>query len=121
LATLADPRHRRGKRHPFVSVLLTACAAVVAGARSFAAIGQWARNAPQDTLARLGARIITVLKLRVAPSAATIRRVIIAACPGGLADLLWHDPAGADTLAVDGKTARGSCTINTPPRTCSRR
>ena len=39
LATLADPRHRRGKRHPFVSVLLIACSAVLAGARSFAAIG----------------------------------------------------------------------------------
>ncbi|WP_228396699.1 transposase family protein [Streptomyces sp. RB17] len=56
LATLADPRHRRGKRHPFVSVLLIACSAVLSGARSFAAIGQWARNAPQEALARLGAR-----------------------------------------------------------------
>ncbi|MET9089966.1 transposase family protein [Streptomyces sp. NPDC004237] len=49
LATLADPRHRRGKRHPFVSVLLIACSAVLSGARSFAAIGQWAKNAPQET------------------------------------------------------------------------
>ncbi|WP_369394697.1 transposase family protein [Streptomyces sp. CG1] len=48
LATLADPRDRRGKRHPFVSVLLVACSAMVAGACSFAAIGQWAKNAPQD-------------------------------------------------------------------------
>ena len=31
-----------------------------------------------------------------------------AACPGGLADLLGSDPAGAETLAVDGKSARGS-------------
>ncbi|MGW1617424.1 transposase family protein, partial [Streptomyces sp. NPDC002285] len=45
LATLTDPRHWRGKRHPFVSVLLTACGAVLSGARSFAAIGQWARAA----------------------------------------------------------------------------
>jgi hypothetical protein len=55
LATLTDPRHRRGKRHPLVCVLLAACSAVVAGARSFAAIGQWTRNAPQEALARLGA------------------------------------------------------------------
>ena len=34
LATLADPRCRRGKRHPFVAVLLIACSAVVSGARS---------------------------------------------------------------------------------------
>ncbi|MFC8258163.1 ISAs1 family transposase [Streptomyces sp. NPDC057291] len=46
--------------------------------------------------------------MRIAPSAATIRRVLNAACPGGLADLLGHDPAGAETLAVDGKSARGS-------------
>lgn len=108
LLTLADPRHRRGKRHPFVSVLLVACSAVLTGARSFAAIGQWASRAPQETLARLGARTVTVFTVRIAPSTATIRRVLNAACPGGLADLLGHDPAGADTLAVDGKSARGS-------------
>ncbi|WP_369354637.1 ISAs1 family transposase [Streptomyces sp. cg2] len=114
LATLADPRHRRGKRHPFVSVLLIACSAMLAGARSFAAIGQWACSAPQDTLARLGARTTTVFGTRVAPSAATIRRVLNAVCPGGLADLLGADPAGADTLAVDGKSARGSRTATSP-------
>jgi len=114
LATLADPRHRRGKRHPFVSVLLVACSAVLAGARSFAAIGQWARNAPQDTLARLGARTTTVFSARIAPSTATIRRVLNAVCPCGLADLLGADPAGALTLAVDGTSARGSRTATSP-------
>jgi hypothetical protein len=29
LVTLADPRHRRGRRHSFVSVLLIACSAVL--------------------------------------------------------------------------------------------
>ncbi|SHN34877.1 DDE_Tnp_1-associated [Actinacidiphila paucisporea] len=114
LRTLADPRHRRGKRHPFVSVMLVACSAVVAGARSFAAIGQWARNAPQDTPARLGARTVTALGVRLAPSPATIRRLINRACPGGLADLLGYDPAGTNTLAVDGKSARGSRHADTP-------
>lgn len=73
LATLPDPRDRRGRRHPFVSVLLVACSAVMCGARSFAAIGQWARNAPQDTLARLGARTVSAFTVRTAPSTATIR------------------------------------------------
>jgi len=45
LATLADPRCRRGKRHPFVAVLLIACSAVVTGARSFVAIDEWATDA----------------------------------------------------------------------------
>nr|WP_281200079.1 transposase family protein [Streptomyces antibioticus] len=52
LATRADPRHERGKRHPFVSVLLIACSAVLVGVRSLAAIGQSAKNAPQEALAR---------------------------------------------------------------------
>ncbi|MFF4761082.1 transposase family protein [Streptomyces sp. NPDC001292] len=56
LQALADPRCRRGKRHPFVAVMLVACSAVVAGTSTFAAIGQWAKEAPQDTLPRLGAR-----------------------------------------------------------------
>jgi predicted transposase YbfD/YdcC len=114
LATLADPRDRRGKRHSFVSVLLTACSAVLTGAKSFAAIGQWASNAPQDALARLGARTAAAFGIRIAPSTATIRRIINAVCPGGLADLLGYDPADADTLAVDGKSARGSRVDDSP-------
>lgn len=58
LRVLADPRRRRGIRHPFVAVLLVAASAVVAGARSYAAIGQWSTSAPQHTLARLGARTV---------------------------------------------------------------
>ncbi|GAA4792358.1 ISAs1 family transposase [Streptomyces sanyensis] len=82
--------------------------AVTASARSWAAIGQWSRAAPQDTLARLGARTAGALRVRVAPSLSTIRRGVIAVCPGGLADLTGQGPAGADTVAVDGKCARGS-------------
>ncbi|MFI0716857.1 hypothetical protein ACH4SK_41065 [Streptomyces inhibens] len=68
------------------------------------------RSAPQDALARLG--------VRIAPSAATIRRVLNAVCPGGLADLLGADPAGDDTLAVDGKSAHGSRTADSPAAHC---
>ncbi|MFF1871091.1 ISAs1 family transposase [Kitasatospora herbaricolor] len=46
--------------------------------------------------------------MRVAPSAARIRRVVGLVCPGGLADLAGTDPAGSDSVAVDGKAARGS-------------
>jgi hypothetical protein len=61
LRMLPDPRRRRGVRHPFVAVLLVAASAVVAGAQSFAAMGQWAANAPQHALARLGARLAGAL------------------------------------------------------------
>ena len=50
LATLADPRHRRGKRHPFVSVLLVACSAVLAGARSPEPIADAGRSRVLKTL-----------------------------------------------------------------------
>ncbi|MBB5934987.1 hypothetical protein FHS42_002037 [Streptomyces zagrosensis] len=97
-----------------MSVLLMACAAVVAGARSFAAIGQWARSAPQAALARLGARTVSAFGARLAPSMATIHRLIDQVCSGGLADLLECAPVGADTLAVEGKSARGPRHGDTP-------
>jgi hypothetical protein len=41
LIGVPDPRARRGVRHTFMSILLVAAAAVLAGARSFTAIGAW--------------------------------------------------------------------------------
>ncbi|WP_232248023.1 transposase family protein [Streptacidiphilus rugosus] len=114
LSSLPDPRDRRGRRHPLVAVLLTTVCAVLAGARSYLAIGQWARHAPQHTLARLGFRPHGVLGVRTAPSTSTVRRVLLAVCPGGLDDPLGTNPTGADHVAVDGKTARGSRTDTAP-------
>ncbi|MGY3203032.1 hypothetical protein ACVW19_003547 [Streptomyces sp. TE5632] len=93
------PRRRHTKRHPFVAVLLIACSAVVTGAKSFTAIGGRATKAPQDVLARLGARTTAAPAVRTPPSSATIHRVIKDTCPGGLAVLLEHDPAGPDIRA----------------------
>jgi hypothetical protein len=55
LIGVPDPRARRGVRHTFMSILLVAAAAVLAGARSFIAIGEWAGDAPQHVLKTLGA------------------------------------------------------------------
>ncbi|WP_406729939.1 hypothetical protein WJ438_38285 [Streptomyces sp. GD-15H] len=52
-----------------------ACSAVVTGAKTFTAIGGWATKAPQDALARLGARTATALAVRISPSSATGRIV----------------------------------------------
>ncbi|MFI5802790.1 transposase family protein [Streptomyces sp. NPDC051561] len=100
LRALADPRCRRGKRHPFVAVLLISCSVVVGSARSFVAIGEWAAEAPQDVLARLGAHTATALAVHVPPSGATIRRVVRDTCPGGLADLLGT-AAGLNLIRLD--------------------
>jgi hypothetical protein len=55
LAQLADPRHHRGRRHPLAGVLGVAVAAVLAGARSLAAIGEWTADGPRRCWPRWGA------------------------------------------------------------------
>ena len=55
LSQIPDPRMRRGRRHPLAGLLAVGIAAVTAGARSFAAIGQWAADAGPAVLAGLGA------------------------------------------------------------------
>ena len=67
---VTDPRARRGVRHRFAPLLAVALAAVLAGARSFTAIGEWVADAESGVLARLG-----VSGAR-RPCEATIRRVL---------------------------------------------
>ena len=52
LAQVPDPRKRRGRRHPLAGLLAVGIAAVIAGSRSFAAIGQWAADAGPEVLVR---------------------------------------------------------------------
>jgi DDE_Tnp_1-associated len=47
LARVADPRHRRGVRRKLAVILGLAVCAVLAGARSFTAIAEWAVGADQ--------------------------------------------------------------------------
>jgi DDE family transposase len=54
LSGVPDPRARRGVRHPMPTILAVALCAVLAGARSFTAIGEWAANASGQVLAALG-------------------------------------------------------------------
>jgi urease gamma subunit len=54
LARVADPRHRRGVRHRLTVILSLAVCGVLAGARSFTAIAEWAADADRETLASLG-------------------------------------------------------------------
>jgi DDE_Tnp_1-associated len=52
LATTHDPGRASGRRHPLVAILAIAAAAVLTGARSVAAIAEWAADAPQPVRPR---------------------------------------------------------------------
>jgi hypothetical protein len=115
LATIHDPRQACGSRHPLVAILAMAAAAVLAGARSMAAIAEWAADAPQPVRAALGARRDGPDRW-VVPAEATIRRTLARVDPTALAAVLgtWladrdcRAPQQRRAVAVDGKTLRGA-------------
>jgi predicted transposase YbfD/YdcC len=116
LAAVPDPRRRRGRRYSLRSILLIAISAVLAGARSYAAIGDWAA-VTRPAVGVCGR----------APHGATIRRVLLDVDPVAVEAALtaWalaHRNTQAGTaqqaslprnerrqvLAVDGKNLRGA-------------
>ncbi|MEV0411225.1 ISAs1 family transposase [Streptomyces sp. NPDC050448] len=116
LATVPDPRRSRGRRHPLVFVLALATCAVLAGARSLAAIAEWAADAPPNLLVRLGGTVREPDTGLTAPAEVTIRRVLQrvdgdaldAAVGAWLADRNRAPGTTRPALAVDGKTVRGA-------------
>lgn len=134
LARVPDPRARRGRRHSLVSVLAAAVCAVLAGACSYVAIAEWVHDLPISVRIRLGLG-------RRRPSEATVRRILQKvdhdAFDQALCGWLARHPAAVApgspprprvpasprtrsarptwrAVAVDGKTARGSRTPDTP-------
>ena len=108
LAQVPDPRKRRGRRHALAGLLAVGIAAVIAGSRSFAAIGQWASDAGPEVLAVLGAA-------RGPAEESTFRRAFALVSPDVLDRVLgaWlHTRAmragGRLVIAIDGKTVRGA-------------
>ena len=114
LQQIPDPRARRGIRHGLAGIVAVALAAVVAGARSFAAIGQWAGELTDAQLADLG------LSRPTAPDASTFRKVL-ARLDAATLDLMigtfvWTRTrivGGRRVIAIDGKTVRGARTATT--------
>ncbi len=111
LNSLKDPRKRRGIRHNQVCILAVAICAVLAGARSFCAIGEWAQELSQKQLQRLGCRFHEDKKVYIPPSEPTIRRMLQTVNAGALDRIIneWLAEHGdAEAVAVDGKTLRGA-------------
>jgi predicted transposase YbfD/YdcC len=121
LAAVPDPRAARGRRHPLVAILGLAAAAVLAGARSIAAIAEWAAETPQPVRAALGAHRDAPGCFAV-PAEATIRRTLARLDADALAGAIgaWladrererpRPPASRGrAIAVDGKTVGGART-----------
>ncbi len=117
LAAVPDPRARRGVRHQLAVILSLSLCAVLAGARSFTAIAEWAADADQATRDALG---IT----GVVPCESTFRRTLQTLDADALDDAAgaWaHQrtiPAAGirRAVAVDGKALRGSGTADGPGR-----
>ena len=119
LATVPDPRARRGIRHRLVTVLALAVCAVLTGARSYVAIAEWAHDLPLGVRIRLG---LTVR--RVTPSESAIRRILQKVDPEALdravsnwliarADPPTPDPA--QPSAPERNTGSGTALIAAPP------
>ena len=117
---MPDPRRRRGRRHSLQAVLFLALSAVLAGARSYAAIADWAAVAEPE-----------VRVCADPPHASTFRRLLSRLDPVALQAALtgWvlsrRDAAASQAkvaarplaevrrvLAADGKTLRGARTAD---------
>jgi predicted transposase YbfD/YdcC len=115
LSTITDPRKRRGVRHGLVALLSVAVCAVATGARSFVAIAEWAADLPTEVATTLGIG-------PVCPSESAIRRLVqrLDADRFDRAIGTWVQQLCAGValsgrrrvLAVDGKTLRGSRTLD---------
>lgn len=108
-----DPRDPRGVRHPLGVILAVGVGAVLAGARSFAAIGEWAADQSGEVIAALGGGGAN------RPTESTIRRAFTRLDAGVLDRVIgvfmWTRTtvvAGRRVIALDGKTVRGARTAN---------
>jgi predicted transposase YbfD/YdcC len=112
LASVPDPRDRRGRRYPLVALLAIAILATAAGMRSYAGFATWATTAPGEVLAQLGIRVRR-------PSEKTFRSVLSRLDPADLDRRLGAyftmlaavdvvAEGGLLAVALDGKTLRGA-------------
>ncbi|MFB3110945.1 MAG: ISAs1 family transposase [Gemmatimonadales bacterium] len=113
LEEMAEFRQPRGVRFSLGSVLAIAACATLSGAKSFAAMAQWAKEVPREVLLRLGCR------RKNPPSEKTYRRILNAFGVERFEEEVgqWfarQTVANGQAIAVDGKVVRGSADGETP-------
>lgn len=112
VTAVPDPRSPQGLRYPLARLLVVAVCAVMAGASSMAAIGDWLHDLDDIARARLGF-------VRAVPATTTMWRLLIRLDADLLATVLagWLRSRAVpavprrpyrQVIAVDGKTVRGA-------------
>jgi DDE family transposase len=114
LATVPDPRSRKGRRHPLTAILALTTVAILAGCKSLEAIAQFGRDHGAPLAHALGfTRGKTPNKSCLSK---LFRRLDIATLEEALGRWILgrvqHDDW--DAIAIDGKTARGSADGDVP-------
>jgi len=110
---VTDPRAARGVRYPIVAMLVVVVAAMLAGARSYAGIGEWCADLDAPTRRKLG------FKGR-APAAVTIWRLLVRIDAPGLDEVVcgWirayleRVNAAARALAPRGRPVRAVLAVD---------
>jgi hypothetical protein len=114
LATVPDPRSRRGKIHPLHAVLSLVVVALLGGCKSLEAIAQFGRDRGPALAHALGFR------RGKTPNKSCLckifQRLDVAALEGALGRWVLGrvEHHGWDAIALDGKTARGSADGDVP-------
>src|SRR3954465_14481898 len=113
LASVPDPRRRRGRRHPLTAVLSLAVVATLAGCKSLEAIAQFGRDHGTALTHALG------FTRGDCPTKSCLskifRRLDIDAFEAALSRwILSRQQEGWEAIAIDGKTLKGSKDGDTP-------
>ncbi|MEU8252247.1 ISAs1 family transposase [Nonomuraea sp. NPDC048916] len=112
---LPDPGDPRGVRHALASLLAGAAAAVLAGARSFTAIGEWIADAPAQVMAVLGVRRDPLSRAWQPPDESTVRRLFEQIDTDALDEAVCSWLAGraaATSASADGRVRRRAVAVD---------
>ena len=113
LAAVPDPRSRHGRQHLLSAILALVCCAILCGARSYAAIGQWAQDHDITLMHRLGftrrpSKSGGIRKVLIALNIKAFEHALTSWVEALLGQLFVAQPSTPEAYALDGKSARGS-------------
>jgi DDE_Tnp_1-associated len=113
LAEVPDPRSRHGRRHPLAAILGLVCCAIMAGAKSYAAIGQWGQDQDIALMHQLGFRRTPIKeggirKVLMAWDVTAFEAALTRWAEANRDRTLPPGPVPLEAFALDGKSVRGS-------------